>query len=295
MSPSVSIVIRTLNEGKWLRQLLEAVGSQALSQGGHETIIVDSGSTDGTLDIAREYQCRVISIRKEEFTFGRSLNRGCAAAEGRNLAFISGHCIPTNGTWLRDLVAPLESGDAQYAYGRQLGYQTTRFSEKQIFEKYFPASRQFAQGGFFCNNANAALRRDVWVNHPFDEELTGLEDMQLGKRLLAAGMKLAYVPEAGVFHIHEENWAKIRLRYEREAIALQQIMPEVHLNMSDFLRYFISAVLHDSGAALQEKVLLRFFPEIVAFRLNQYWGSYRGNNDHRRLSLQNKERYFYPR
>ena len=100
---------------------------------------------------------------------------------------------------------------------------------------------------------------------------------------------------AAVYHIHEETWSRVKTRYEREAIALQRIMPQVHVSMSDFLRYFTSAVFFDFAAALQEKSLSKYFAEIVAFRFCQFWGTYKGNHEHRKLSRDMKEQYFYPR
>jgi glycosyltransferase involved in cell wall biosynthesis len=295
MTLAASVIIRTYNEERWLGRLLDELSKQDFPKNEFEIVIVDSGSTDDTLKIASRYACQIVKIKKSEFTFGRSLNIGCAAATGRNLVFISGHCIPTDALWLMHIIAPLGLEQAHYTYGRQCPYEHTKFSERQIFAKYFPASRETMQGGFFCNNANAALRRDIWAEHRFDENLTGLEDMELGKRLLQAGYVVDYVPEACVFHIHEENWKSVRLRYQREAIALQKVMPEVHLHLSDFLRYFVGAVLHDAGEALQKKMFLREASGIIMFRLMQYWGAYRGNNDHRVMSRQIKERYFYPK
>ena len=95
--------------------------------------------------------------------------------------------------------------------------------------------------------------------------------------------------------IRDRTWRKVRLRYEREAIALQKIMPEVHLHLSDFLRYLVSAVLSDWSTAVRQGCLARTWSEIVAFRFCQYYGAYRGNHEHRVLSNQAKERYFYPR
>jgi hypothetical protein len=190
---------------------------------------------------------------------------------------------------------PFAEDAADYVYGRQIGHAITRFSERQIFAKYFPASVEESQGGIFCNNANAAIRRHVWKEYHFDEELTGLEDMELASRLDRAGLRIKYTPSAPVYHIHQESWAKIRTRYEREAVALQKIMPEIHVQLWDFLRYFVGGVLHDSGEALRQRAFMREFYGIVMFRLMQYWGSYCGNNDHRRLSHLRKERYFYPK
>ena len=85
--------------------------------------------------------------------------------------------------------------------------------------------------------------------------LTGLEDMYLAKQLEANGEKIAYVADASVFHIHDETWPQVMHRYEREAYALHQIMPQVHFTLGDFLRYFISGVLADTAVALGEQVV----------------------------------------
>jgi len=290
-----SIVIRTYNEARWLPEVLEAVQRQEREGLSVETVIVDSGSTDGTVEIAEKFQCRVVTICKEDFTFGRSLNVGCDAAHGRSLVFISGHCIPVGANWLRDLIRPLDEGRAEYVYGRQEGHEFTKYSEKQLFKKYFPEMSSIPQADIFCNNANSALLKSVWLEHPFDETLTGLEDMAMAKQLIAKGMRIGYVAGSSVVHIHEESWSRVKNRYEREAIALQSILPEIHVNFTDFVRYVVSGVYFDCRQAVKEGVLIKRFPEIALFRLMQYWGTYCGNNEHRRLSFRRKEAYFYPR
>ena len=119
--------------------------------------------------------------------------------------------------------------------------------------------------------------------------------MHLAKRLVADGAAIGYVADAPVNHCHHEDWNQVKGRFEREAIALQNIMPEIHITFADFSRYFVSAVLADFGAALQKRQLWTTLPEIVMFRLMQFWGSYRGNHDHRKLSRERKESYFYPK
>jgi len=102
------------------------------------------------------------------------------------------------------------------------------------------------------------------------------------------------VPKAAVFHYHHERWAQVRRRYEREAIALHRIMPEVHVQWHDALRYFAAGVLGDMALALSRRQLFQKLPEIVAFRACQYHGAWRGNHAHRELSRRQKERYFFP-
>lgn len=291
----ISVIIRTLNEEEFLPELLSAIVRQSTPGHSVEVVLVDSGSRDRTLDIAAQYGCRILHIQKKDFTFGRSLNMGCAAATGTYMVMISGHCVPVGRSWLQDLIKPLMDGDASYVYGRQIGRAGyNKSSEFRLFEKYYPNESAVPQAGFFCNNANAALLRSVWGNNQFDEDLTGLEDMALAKQLVEIGHKIGYVSEAVVEHIHQEDWRQVRRRYEREALALQKIMPEVHLSFTDFLRYTISGILHDFSHALSERRFWQDAFEIIMFRTMQYWGSYRGNNTHRKLSQKRKDQYFYP-
>ncbi|HUF80145.1 MAG TPA: glycosyltransferase family A protein [Burkholderiales bacterium] len=291
----VSIVIRTYNEGKHIGSLLKAIAGQEWNPEDREIVVVDSGSTDGTLQIARCFPVKIVHIPKEDFSFGRSLNKGCAATTGDALVFVSGHCIPVAGSWLKDLVAPLGKNGVVYSYGGQIGNGESYFSECQIFAKYFPADSKIPQEGYFCNNANSALLKPVWMSNPFSEELAGLEDMHLAKKLVGLGHKIGYVANAAVYHIHDESWAQVKRRFEREAIALQDIMPEVHLSFLDFLHYWFSAVSLDLHAAAKTRVMLGKAGEIALYRLMQYWGAYRGNHFHRKMSKRRKEAYYYPR
>lgn len=294
---SFSIVIRALNEAKWLGHLLQACHDQVLNDGTEvELVLVDSGSTDATLKIAREHGCEIFHIRKENFTFGRSLNLGCESATGDILVFISAHCIPRDKHWLEKLVAPLKSGECQYVYGRQLGLEgVTNFSEEQVFNHYFLEQSNLTQDGFFCNNANSAITRAEWEKHRFDEEVTGLEDMVLAKQIVNAGGQIGYVADAEITHIHEETLSQTKRRYFREALVIRDIMPEVHFNIFDFVRCYTAGVCHDLMTARREKKLLKALPEILSFRLAQYWGTYRGHNEHRALSRSQKQSYYYPR
>lgn len=291
----ISIVIRTLNEATYLPELLRSIAAQVLPAGWRvETVLVDSGSTDGSLAIAERFGCVIRHIRREDFSFGRSLNLGCEAAQGDVLVFVSGHCVPTDGHWLHRLCAPIATSHADYTYGRQIGGPTSHFSETRIFAKYFPGRSSVPQQGFYCNNANSALSRSAWASYRFNEELTGLEDMELARRLVEDGGLVGYVAEACVHHHHSETWAQVRRRFEREAIALRKIMPQVQVSGLDTARYIASSIWLDWRRARREGRALALLPQIVAYRWQQYLGSYRGNHQHRKLSRSEKEHYFFP-
>lgn len=292
-NPVISIIIRTLNEERYLGELLKSINNQQVSFG-FEVILIDSGSDDNTIPIAKSYSCRILHISRQDFSFGRSLNRACAQSFGSYLVFISGHCIPCGTDWLENLVQPLADGSVQYTYGRQLGGRNTYWSECQIFSKYFPISSSIPQQGFYCNNANSAIVASVWDKYKFDEDLTGLEDLHLAKRLIRDGGSIGYVATAPVFHIHHETWKQVKRRFEREALALQQICPEVLLRRTDVSRYFIRAIINDLISSFPTRLSFKLFINIILYRYNQYLGSYIGNHMHKSMSRSLKDNYFYP-
>ena len=118
--------------------------------------------------------------------------------------------------------------------------------------------------------------------------------MELAKRLINNEGRLRYVPESTVIHYHAENWAQVKRRFEREAIALKKIMPQVHVSRYDTIRYISSSIFNDWKCAWQEKVWLQKASNIVFYRFNQYFGAYKGNHEHRELSRKEKEKYFFP-
>lgn len=290
----VSIIIRTLNEAKHLGDLLTMITAQETDGWEIETVLVDSGSTDETVEIARDHGARIIGIKQSDFSFGRALNRGCKAATGDIITIISGHCVPVGRNWIAALCAPLAEGKASYSYGRQIGDDHSNYSERRIFAKYFPEKSAIPQEGFFCNNANSALLRSAWASMPFDEDITGLEDMELAKQMIEQGHKIAYVADAPVFHHHEESWKQVRRRFEREALALRKIMPEVQLSRFDVLRFIIASTWADWRSAKRNGIVSTSKADMLRYRVNQYIGSYKGNHTHRVLSQQAKERFFYP-
>ena len=118
--------------------------------------------------------------------------------------------------------------------------------------------------------------------------------MLMGKSIVQGGGKVGYVANANVYHIHNENWKQIRRRYEREAIALRYIMPEVKLSKGDLYFLFFAALLKDFRNALKGRELRNQFIEIIRFRWNQYYGSYVGNQMDTQLTRSQKYKYFYP-
>jgi len=288
-----SVVIRCCNEEKHIGRLLTGITEQTIRR--VQMIIVDSGSTDHTLEIASRHPTEILRIPPKEFSFGRSLNLGCQNARSPFIVMASAHVYPVYNTWLEMLLSPLSQKEIALAYGKQRGGETTQYSERQVFAKWFPEQSNRNQKHPFCNNANAAIKRDLWKRMPYDEALTGLEDLDWAKRAIQSGYRLAYCAEAEVIHIHNETPSRIYNRYRREAIAFKRIFPDEQFHFGTLLNLLSRNILSDYYHAHHDHSLRKYLLHIPLFRLMQFWGTYRGSV--RTLPLDNKLRqtFYYPR
>jgi glycosyltransferase involved in cell wall biosynthesis len=291
--PNISIIIRCYNEEEHIGRLLLGIIQQTHKS--VEIIVVDSGSTDATLSIASRYPVNIVQIAPHEFSFGRSLNRGCASATGDILVFASAHVYPLYDDWLEKIVRPFADPKVALSYGGQRGAEVTKYSEHQVFAQWFPVGTDLDQQNPFCNNANAAVRRSLWEQHPYDESLTGLEDIEWARRIMAAGQKIAYVGEAVVAHVHNETPRRIFNRYHREAIALKRIYPAEHFTLRDLGYLLTTNVISDLYHAARDRVLLGNVTSILVFRCMQFMGTYRGYRFRGPVSNRLRQTFYYPR
>lgn len=289
--PKISVVIRAFNEEEFIGRLLESVFAQTVTP---EVILVDSGSTDRTVEIATEFPIKLVQIRPQDFSFGRALNIGCEAATTPILAFVSAHCYPAREDWLQQMLEPFADPEVGLVYGKQRGNERTKFSEHRIFEQWFPDASEANQAHPFCNNANCAVRRNLWRDNPYDEALTGLEDLAWAKWAIGQGHRIAYQADAEMVHVHEETPRRIHNRYYREALAFKLIFPEEVFGFRDLLRLMTQSMIGDMRVARRDGAFLAEALDIIIFRAMQYTGTYRGFRHHGKLASDLKRRLYYP-
>lgn len=287
-----SIIIRLCNEEKHIARLLEGIAQQ--SEKDIEIILVDSGSTDHTLEIASHYPVQVVQIQPEEFTFGYSLNRGISLARGEWIVIASAHVFPVYPDWLECLLAPFADPQVALTYGKQRGNSHNKFSEQQIFHHWYPDISQPHQPYPFCNNANAAIRRSLWVGNRYNETLPGLEDLEWAHRIMAQGYAITYVAEAEVVHVHEETPQGVYNRYRREAMAFKRLFPHEHYHLWNLTHNLTTNILSDLWHAARQQQLASHFGEIFWFRWMQFWGTYKGYRQSGPLTWQLRQTFYYP-
>ena len=288
-----SIVIRAYNEEKHISRLLEGIQHQTAND--VEVILVDSGSSDSTVSIAESFGAKIVHIPPQEFTFGRSLNLGIQAALSEFIVIASAHVYPVYPDWLATLLHPFEDHEVALVYGKQRAAESAKFSEQQIFHQWYPDISKPRQETAFCNNANSAIRRSLWEKNPYDDTLTGLEDLAWAKWAKEQGYDIAYVAEAEVIHVHNETPRGVFNRYRREAMAFKQIYPESHFSVYDFLRLTIMNILSDLRHAAPEGVLWKTIASIFWFRFMQFYGTRMGYRESGLLTPQLRETFYYAR
>ncbi len=289
---TVSIIIRALNEEAHIGKLLYGIQQQTKLP--DEIILVDSGSTDDTLLVASSYDVIIERIKKEEFTFGKSLNIGCKRAKSDILVFLSAHVYPSEKEWLEDILKPFNDPNVVCSYGKQRGNKTTKFSENQVFLSYFPNNINDVKTNYFCNNANCAIRKEEWQKINYDESLTGLEDLDWAKKQYLNGKKIKYVPSAEIIHVHNETWGQIRNRYKREAIALRKIEPYISINFFSLIYLILLSILSDILSIKTINSLRLNLISIILFRINQYLGTYEGFNIKNKYISELRTTFYYP-
>ena len=212
------------------------------------------------------------------------------------MVLASAHIYPVYDDWLERLLEPL-CFDQQVAlvYGKQRGDEHTQFSENQLFKHWYPDESIRRQTTPFCNNANAAIRRNLWDKHPYDETLPALEDLSWARWVYEQGYAIGYCAEAEIVHIHQETWKGVANRYRREAMAFKQIYPQEHFYLLDLLKTWSTNVLSDWRAAKKDKVFKQVWQDVLRFRWMQFQGTYQGYRQSGPLTWQLKQAFYYPR
>jgi rhamnosyltransferase len=195
--PRASVLIRTKDEAHALGATLEAVLAQDTAP--HEVLVIDSGSTDGTLAVAGRYDVTLLTISPRDWGYARALNQCAAAATGDVLVCLSAHCIPVDHHWLGNLVRHFADPCVTGVWGPQLrpGRPLPPAGPVSMQER---GSYTFATRTWGMSNANAAVRRSTWERFPFDESMPAAEDKAWAMLAMERGERIVHDPAAAVWH-----------------------------------------------------------------------------------------------
>ena len=158
---TASVIINARNEEANIAACLEAVLSQRFS-GDFEVIVVDSGSTDRTVEIVQQYPVRLCQTPPEEFSWGGNRNVGARVAQGEYVVYLGADALPTDERWLSNLVAGFDAEDVAGVYGRQVARDWAYPMEKfYLHYTYGPERRvQSWRRGAPMSNMPAAVPKE---------------------------------------------------------------------------------------------------------------------------------------
>jgi rhamnosyltransferase len=237
----VSVAIPVRNGGPELEGVLAALARQTVA---HELIVCDSGSTDGSLQLARAHGARVLEIAPSQFSHGGTRNLLMEHASGERVAFLTHDAEPADERWLERLLGGLElARDVAIAYGPYRPRPGASAAVRIELERWFgslspdgtptverltpeerttlPVLELVGRRGFFTD-ANSCISREAWMRVPF-REVPYAEDRVLAIDMLRAGYAKAYVPDAAVSHSHQYTTSQQLRRSFDEARALREV------------------------------------------------------------------------
>jgi len=188
VNPSVSIVIRVRNEEASLRAVLSALRPQALQP--VDVVVVDNESTDGSRELALQSGAKLVHISKEEFTYGRALNRGIHAAAGDYIVVLSAHALPVGADFLQRAVDPFEDSSVAGVRCLHIGNRTevATWMQPRLLDSHSSLRAVTAYGPVACA---CAVRKKVWETIPFNERVIAVEDKLWALETLRSGYRIA--------------------------------------------------------------------------------------------------------
>ena len=217
----VTIVLRSYNEGWALRDTLPALRSQ--NYRAWELVVIDSGSTDGSVDMIRSFGPReFIQIQPAEYVPGRVLNHGMRLAAANTVIFLNADATPQGDNWLRPLAKALQPASRAAVCGRQIPRPDCQAVFACDYERCFGPNRESARWGHFFSMVSSGLRKDVWERRGFLESIQYAEDDEYTRWCAAQGLEVAYCPESVVMHSHNYTPAQAYRRSFGDAQAQAQ-------------------------------------------------------------------------
>lgn len=220
-APDVSILILTKNEERNIEECLDAVFAQDLD-GRPEVILIDSGSTDRTLEIARAYPLELYRLAEHAFHHARTRNLGAELARGGYLTYLAADALPCNENWLGALLRNFGDPRVGAVYGRQLPRPNASIERRTVLDRMY-ADRRLEKWGatkaelgyryYHFSTVNCAIRKEVWRQTGFPPDTNVCEDVAIAARILDAGWKIVYEPDAAVYHTHDFSGWQLFRRY----------------------------------------------------------------------------------
>ncbi len=237
MEINVSIILLIKNGGERLKQLMESLQNQQF-EGNVEIIAVDSGSEDESLQILESYDTRIFKIKPEEFHHSRTRNFGAQKSNGQILVYLTQDALPIKQDFLETLISPLEDPDIAVSYGRQIANPDSKKVDVFFYSYFYPDEKKvlkkkladnpkkFYMDNIYVSDVCSAIKREVWAQLKFTNDVPMSEDKDFALKVLQAGYKIVYEPNATVYHSHDYSLTSLFKRRFKDGAAFSNIALE---------------------------------------------------------------------
>lgn len=261
---SISVVIRTKDSAATFDDVISGLGLDT----GDEVIVVDSGSQDATLDLARAAGAKIVDLSHLHFSYSGSLNSGFREARNDWVLSLSSHCVPAEPNLLEKYRRVLSS------LPPEVGAITGRAvaGARELSPEPPPATctqADFLKGAYFtCGNPNCLYRRSAWAEHPFDETVETAEDLEWSLWALNQGYQLMRLPAAAAFY---RSHLGLRATFRKgfmEARAARRLVANPPFPPAAIVRETIRAAL---SVPLQRTPVRQAIRRLCYF-LGDFWG-----------------------
>jgi rhamnosyltransferase len=269
--PRATVVVLTYNGETYLDDLLLSVEAQE-GAGETEILVIDSGSSDGTLDILRAHPTvRLVEIPNAEFSHGRTRDQAARLARGRYVAYLTQDAIPAGSHWLAELLLPFELDDrVALVTGRQIprarAFPLQKYEIVGAFRALGPDDATTLHGGWvsppaerevsraaFHSDVNAAVRRARVIDDLPFRDVPYAEDQMMGREVIESGALKAYAGRAAVIHSNDLTLREFGRRIFDETVGLRRIgTPIARLRLRSQLALTLKGVLRDSFAIARD-------------------------------------------
>lgn len=266
MKTPISILVRTFNSARSLPVLF----SKLHLAPGDEIVIVDSGSTDSTLEIARKHHAQIITAQGS-FNYSKSLNLGFRAVQNAWVLVISSHCIPV----VPDLLEVYRQEIARFPADIVAGYGPATISGKsdRVLDREktsFYSQVDFKKALHICGSQNTIYPRSAWEQVPFDETVRTGEDKLWIMAMLPRGCRFAYIPAARGANRYQAPLSYMFRKGYSDSRALRE-PDHKPISVKELGIDLLSLVKRRMLGEMDTRVWARY----TAHRLGSFLGSYR--------------------
>ena len=285
---TVSIIMRSKNSDWVINSALAALFAQDFKN--FELIIVDSGSTDSTLEIIKEYPCKLVQIDAGDYYPGKVLNDAIKLTNSELIVFVNSDSVMLSPKSLGNLLAPFEDKANSASFGRQLPRPEADTWVMRDYALSFPETGD-TPDWITLSLPLAAFRREAWEKHPFYTDAWASEDSEWGHWAKSNGHQIKYVPEATTMHSHNYTHKEIygRRFVEGEADAFIYNKSPI---ISRVLLSLLKSYIQDIPEHIKHQDWLGLL-SIFSRRLVYQWAYFKGLSiGYKRIKMNNTDSSF---